>query len=150
MESRIGILSVLSVLGLVFTLAGCAPPPVDSGVASATAADAQSRPAELARLSWDAPTTRTDGTCLHDLQGFVVLWGQAPDRLANRRDLTVEQAQCRSTGTQSACGGVQRCSVGIGPLGSGTWYFAVRAKDGVGQESPLSETVSKSVGALER
>lgn len=83
-----------------------------------------------ATLSWEAPTTTTRGAPLTNLAGYRIYYGIDENNLEG----TIELA---GTGIQTYV---------IDDLGSGTWYFAVKALDSAGVESPLSEIVSKTIG----
>jgi len=80
-------------------------------------------------LSWSAPTRNTDGTQLKDLSGYRVYYGQSSGQYS--RTLSLPNSSLTS--------------VGIEGLATGTWYFAVKALSGDGQESSLSSQVSKYV-----
>jgi hypothetical protein len=82
-----------------------------------------------AALAWNAPTLRTDGTPLTNLAGFRIYYGQHPDALTQRIEVTDPAATAAS----------------VENLASGTWYFAASAVDSEGQESYLSGTVSKTI-----
>jgi len=83
-----------------------------------------------ATLSWDAPTSNTNGTALTDLSGYRIYYGASEDDL-------VQTVQIGNVGVQTYV---------IENLQPGTWYFAVRALSSEGTESPLSEVVSKTIG----
>lgn len=86
-------------------------------------------PAGTAQLSWQPPSTRTDGSPLEDLQGYRIKYGIAPDQLpclVEIRDPDV--TQWKVTG-----------------LSTGTWYFAVVSFDSGFVESDLSGVVSKRI-----
>jgi hypothetical protein len=82
-----------------------------------------------AMLSWQAPTTNTDGAALTDLAGYRIYYGMNAD------DLT-QTVQLTSVGLQTYV---------IEDLGSGTWYFAIKAVTNTGVESALSDVVSKTI-----
>lgn len=84
----------------------------------------------MATLSWQAPTTTTQGTALTDLAGYRIYYG------IDSSDLT-QSVQINSVGIQTYA---------IDNLGAGTWYFAIRAVTTAGAESALSEVVSKTIG----
>src|SRR4029077_15605693 len=83
-----------------------------------------------ATLSWEAPTTNTDGAPLTDLAGYRIYYGTDANNLT-------ASVQLRSVGLQTYV---------IDELGAGTWYFAVKAYTSGGAESPLSQVVSKTIG----
>jgi hypothetical protein len=80
-------------------------------------------------LSWTKPTRNTDGTLLTDLSGYRVYYGQTSGQYS--RTLSLPSPSLTS--------------VGIEGLATGTWYFAVKALATDGQESNLSQQVSKFV-----
>jgi len=82
-----------------------------------------------ALLTWDAPTTRTDGSPFDDLAGYKIYYGIAPDQLKCQieiRDPT-------------------RTASRVPELSPGTWYFAVVSFDSAQVESELSGIVSKQI-----
>lgn len=83
-----------------------------------------------ATLSWQAPTTTTDGEALTDLAGYRIYYG------TNASDLTAS-IQLTGVGLQTYV---------IDGLGPGTWYFAIKAVTSAGAESALSDVVSKTIG----
>ena len=83
-----------------------------------------------AMLSWQAPTTNTDGAALTDLAGYRIYYGMTADDLTQTVQLT----------------GVGLQTYVIEDLGSGTWYFAIKAVTRTSVESALSDVVSKAIG----
>jgi hypothetical protein len=83
-----------------------------------------------ATLSWDAPTSNTNGTALTDLSGYRIYYGASEDDM-------IETVQISNVGIQTYM---------IENLEPGTWYFAIRALSSEGTESPLSDVVSKTIG----
>jgi Fibronectin type III domain len=88
---------------------------------------------EQIRLSWEAPTTRTDGTPLTDIAGFTLYYGLASG----------EYAFLKALGSQT--------TAAVSGLEPGeTYYFAVTAFDHAGNESRFSNeatvTAPLSVG----
>ena len=75
------------------------------------------------RLYWDANTEP-------DLAGYVLVWGSSPG--VYTESVTVDAAVVSHEVTS---------------LAAGTWYFAVRAFNGAGLQSGLSNEVTVSVGA---
>jgi len=110
-------------------LAACHQDPTGLTTVSASTS-ASNKGTGTASLSWQAPTTNTDGKALTDLSGYSIVYGMNPD------DLT-ESIQLTGVGLQTYV---------IDDLGSGTWYFAIRAVASTGAESALSEIVSKTIG----
>ncbi len=82
-----------------------------------------------ASLSWQAPTQNIDGTPLGDLAGFRIVYGTSAGALSQ----TVEVANAGAT------------NYTVDSLGSGTWYFAIKAYTASGTESALSAVASKSI-----
>jgi ABC-type oligopeptide transport system substrate-binding subunit len=110
-------------------LAGCHEDPTRvSTVSAGTSATDQG--SGTAALSWQAPTTNTDGAALTDLAGYRIYYG------LNADDLT-QTVQLTGLGLQTYV---------IDDLGSGTWYFAIKAVTSAGAESALSDVVSKTIG----
>jgi ABC-type oligopeptide transport system substrate-binding subunit len=110
-------------------LAACHQDPTGLTTVSASTS-ASNKGTGTASLSWQAPTTNTDGKALTDLSGYSIYYGMNAD------DLT-ESIQLTGVGLQTYV---------IDDLGSGTWYFAIRAVASTGAESALSEIVSKTIG----
>ena len=83
-----------------------------------------------ATVSWEAPTTRTDGSALpsSELAGYRVYWGTDPNNLERMDEINP---------------GV--LSLHVANLEKGTWYFAVTALCSKGLESPKSEIGSKEI-----
>jgi hypothetical protein len=71
-------------------------------------------------LSWDAPTTNSDGSPLSDLAGYKVYYGTSSGSYTNSVDV----------------GNIAGASVSS--LASGSWCFAVTAYDTSGNESNYS------------
>ena len=110
-------------------LAGCHQDP--TGVSTVSAGtSATNKGSGTATLSWQAPTTNTDGAALTDLAGYRIYYGMNAD------DLT-QTVQLTSVGLQTYV---------IDDLGSGTWYFAIKAVTRTSVESALSDVVSKAIG----
>jgi hypothetical protein len=82
-----------------------------------------------ATVSWEPPTTRTDGSALTDLAGYRVYYGKDRTSLTHVVPIT-EVGQTRQF---------------IGNLDTGTWYFAVTAICSQGLESLKSEIGSKTI-----
>jgi hypothetical protein len=82
-----------------------------------------------ATLSWEPPTSRTDGSTLTNLAGYRIHYGTAPGEFTQK--ITIDNA-----GITSAV---------IEGLAPGTWYFAATAYDTTGVESDYSNVGSKTV-----
>ena len=112
-------------------LAGCNDSSSSGGVtASSTAAPTgASTGTGTATLSWQAPTTDTNGQPLTNLSGYIIYYGSSQANLSQTITLN-------TVGTQTYV---------IDNLTPGTWYFAIRAVTSSGTESALSDVVSKSI-----
>ena len=82
-----------------------------------------------ATVSWEAPTTNTDGSPLMDLTGYRIYYGSSPENLGH-------SVQINTIGLQTYV---------IDDLQAGTWYFAVMAVASNGTESSLSTVVAKTI-----
>jgi len=110
-------------------LVGCHQDP--TGLATVPAGtSATNKGSGMATLSWQAPTTNTDGAALTDLSGYRIYYGTDAEELSDSVQLT-------SVGLETYV---------IDGLGTGTWYFAIKAVTSTGVESALSEIVSKTIG----
>jgi fibronectin type III domain protein len=110
-------------------LVGCHQDP--TGVATVPVGpSATNKDTGTATLSWQAPTTNTDGAALTDLAGYRIYYGM------NHDDLT-QTVQLTGLGLQTYV---------VDDLGTGTWYFAIKAVTSAGVESALSDVVSKTIG----
>jgi len=110
-------------------LGGCHQDPTRVSTVSA-GTSATNKASGTATLSWQAPTTNTDGAALTDLAGYRIYYGTSATALSDTIRLT-------SVGLQTYV---------IQNLASGTWYFAVTAVASTGVESALSDVVSKTIG----
>lgn len=82
-----------------------------------------------ATVSWQPPTTRTDGTALSELAGYRVYYGKDENDLTHVVEIT----------------NAGQTSQHIENLDAGKWYFAVTALCSKGLESPKSEMGSKTI-----
>ena len=98
--------------------------------ASTNAVPSASSNTGAATLSWEAPTSNTDGTPLTDLNGYRIYYGSSATNLS-------QTVQITSVGMQTYV---------IDNLPAGTWYFAIMAVTSAGTESALSNIVSESIG----
>lgn len=82
-----------------------------------------------ATLNWTVPTQNTDGSALTNLAGYRIYYGTSASAMNQVVDIpTTGLTTYQITG-----------------LGSGTWYFAVRAYNSTGTESDLSNVASKVI-----
>lgn len=84
---------------------------------------------ESADVTWEAPTTNTNGSALTDLAGFRVYYGTSPSSLTQTADVP-------SAGATDYV---------VQGLTAGTWYFAVAAYTNTGVQSSFSSVVSKTI-----
>lgn len=82
-----------------------------------------------ADVSWVPPTTNTDGSALTNLAGYRIYYGTSTTTL--NRTVTVQ--------------GTAITTHRIENLGSGPWYFAVRAYNSDGSDSGPSNVASKTI-----
>ncbi len=120
------LVAVVLVGGLV--LAGCNNGNVADPANASTGADLPAGNG-MATVSWEAPTTTTTGSMLSNLSGYRIYYGLSQSDLSQVVNV-----------------GVNLQTYAIDNLGSGTWYFAVRAVTQLGVESELSQIVSKTIG----
>jgi hypothetical protein len=117
----------------VVPLAACNFHDDDSSASTGTAAPS-SAPSNLpsgpgtATLSWEAPTTTTQGTALTNLAGYRIYYGTH-----NNLSQTV------------LVNGVGLQTYVVDGLAQGTWYFAIKAVTSTGAESPPSNVVTKTI-----
>ena len=96
-------------------------------------------------LSWDAPTTNTDNTCITDQGGYNVYHSSASG--VYDTELLDVPAFCVDTGDDSGtgCGNVFRCNYTVTTLSDGMRYFVVTSVDLAGNNSDPSSEVSKLI-----
>ena len=81
-------------------------------------------------LSWQAPTSNTDGSTVTDINGYRIYVGTAPNAYTRSDETVTEPAAT------------------VGSLNEGqTYYFAVTAFDSTGTESEFSNEVSHTIPA---
>jgi hypothetical protein len=80
---------------------------------------------------WTKPTKNSDGTTLTNLAGYKVVFGNSASNLNQSKSISDPNAT----------------STTIAALGSGTWYFAVRAVNSSNVESSNSTVVSKTISS---
>lgn len=100
-----------------------------------------------AELAWFTPTTRTDQSCLRELEGFVIRWGRDPDALNQQREVPMSELDCEPTGRETECGEVWHCQHTVKGLSPGEWYFTVEAYDSGRRYSEPAGPVSKTITA---
>ena len=101
-----------------------------SGTASTPPAVAPQPPTGSARISWQAPSTNTDGTALTNLAGFYIHYGYSSAKLDHMVMIAA----------------VNTFSYVVDKLAAGsTYYFAVSSFTTNGVESDKSKVVSKTI-----
>jgi Fibronectin type III domain len=121
---------VIALVGAL--LAGCHESSTGSSTTTAVSGtQAPSAPSSegAATLSWEAPTTDTNGAPLSNLAGYRIYYGTDATNLT-------QTVQLMSVGVQTYV---------IDNLAPGTWYFAIKAVSATGAESVLSDIVSKTI-----
>lgn len=101
-----------------------------------------------ALLTWDAPNTRTDASCLTDLVAYRISYGTSPGFYPESRTVAVDELQCQDTGVRDQCGPVKTCSYKIEDLGEASWHFVIQAVDGNGSTSDYSNQAIKTIERL--
>ena len=113
-------------IAIAALLGGCRDP--GPGAAPTTPGQSASGPG-IATLSWEAPTTNTNGTALTDLAGYRIYYGPSDEQLDHHVDIN-------TVGLQTYV---------IEGLEPGNWHFAVMAVAANGAESKLSDIVLKTI-----
>jgi hypothetical protein len=114
---------------VLFALAGCNFHDDNSSASTtATPSNLPTGPGS-ATLSWEAPTTTTQGVTLTNLAGYRIYYGVYSNDLS-------QTVQLNGVGLQTYM---------IDNLGTGTWYFAIKAVTSTGVESQMSNVVSKTI-----
>jgi hypothetical protein len=96
-------------------------------------------------LSWNAPTSYSDQSCVTNLAGYTVNYGTSSGAYGFQESIPVGSANCVDTGVTSACGPVMSCSYTVKGLSKGKWYFSTSAYTADSTVSPLSNEASYSV-----
>jgi hypothetical protein len=121
--------NILLTLSLFIILAGC------GGGSGGVGATAGLTTTGTVSLTWDAPTTRTDGTSLNpatDLTTYKLYYGTSPGNYTQYIDVKPNvTAPYTTTDTVT--------------LVSGTYYFVVTAVDTLGNESAYSADVVRTL-----
>jgi len=124
------IMSILIATSFIAALAGCGG---GSGgtVGGVTGGSGGSGGTTTGTLSWNAPTTNTDGSALTDLAGYKVYYGTVSGTYAGSINMAGKNSTSLSVATLASTVPVR-----------GTYYIAVTAYDTSGFESNYSNEVS--------
>jgi hypothetical protein len=85
-------------------------------------------------LTWEAPTTHTDGSALNNIAGYRVYYGTAQRVYTEEVDVDIISPSL----TCQPVGSVTECTYVVTGLAARTWYFVVTAYDSYGNESSYS------------
>jgi|SRR5690606_38497101 len=96
-------------------------------------------------LSWEAPVTREDGSCLDDLAAYRISYGLAPGTYDKTETVSVEDMSAVDTGRSTDCGKIKSYSYVVEDLGTASWYFAVQAVDSAGNVSDYSNEAIRTI-----
>lgn len=96
-------------------------------------------------LSWEAPLTREDGSCLDALESYDISYGLSPGNYEKTEVVKVDDIKPSATGRSTECGEVKSYSYMVENLSPASWYFAVRAVDANGQVSDYSNEAIRTV-----
>ena len=119
---------------------------VDPAGGDQGSADAGAPVSRAALLTWDAPTSRTDGSCLSEVTSYRVSYGTAHEFYENVETVDSKNLQCTETAATGACGQkVLRCSYMVDRLSDASWHFAVQAVDSEGLVSDYSNERIRTV-----
>jgi hypothetical protein len=81
-----------------------------------------------AKVSWEPPTEREDGSALTSISGYTIYFGRDPENLEHSIEVSGDLTEYEIEG-----------------LEKGTWYFSVTARSDTGLESAPSPLVSKTI-----
>ncbi len=100
-----------------------------------------------ATLTWEAPTTNTDGSCVSDHAGYKVYYGTTSGNYTNTDD--IGNIACADTGMDAGtgCGNIYSCSYTVTGLSEASWFFSVTSYDTAGNESSYSNETGKVISA---
>lgn len=98
-----------------------------------------------ALVTWEAPTSKADGSCLSDLKSFRVSYGLSPGVYDSQQTVDAGSLSSVPTGKSDGCGEIRSFSYMIDKLGTASWYFAVQAIDEAGNVSEYSNEAVKTI-----
>jgi hypothetical protein len=103
------------------------PTPTTTATVTSTATDGSSNGA--AKLTWVPPTENTNGQSVSDLAGYYIYYGTDESDLSQIISVA----------------GADTTAYVVNGLGSGTYYFAVRAYNTMGMDSAQSDIASVTI-----
>ncbi len=119
--------ALMPLISLAFLLTACGGGKGASNISTAG----------TAKLTWDAPTTNTNGAALTDLSGYKLYYGISSGNYTNTKDI--------GTASCTDVGGKTECTYIVEGLAPGSYYFAVTAYNSIHIESDYSNEVNKTV-----
>jgi hypothetical protein len=97
-------------------------------------------------LTWDVPTTNTDGTPLTDLAGYELSMGTSANNYTRTINIPAGDSllSCKDGGyNKNSSINSARCSYTVSGLQQGEYYFAISAYNAAGKKSIYSNEVKK-------
>ena len=101
----------------------------------------------IVALTWDVPTTNTDGTPLTDLAGYELLVGTSPHNYSSTINIAVGDRllSCKDAGdNRDSSNKITKCSYTVAGLKQGDYYFVICAYNTSGNKSAYSNEVKKT------
>jgi hypothetical protein len=98
-------------------------------------------------LTWDVPTTCTDGTPLTDLAGYELLMGTSPNNYSRAINIPVGDGllSCKdASDNKNSSKKATKCSYTVTGLPQGDYYFVISAYNTYGNKSASSNEVKKT------
>ncbi len=100
-----------------------------------------------ALLTWEGPTRNADNSCLEDLKGYRISYGQEVGVYNESVDLELDELVGTRTGEVDECGEVMSYTFLIKELPTATWHFAIQAVDADDNVSDFSNSEQKTIGS---
>lgn len=98
-------------------------------------------------LTWDVPTTNTDGTPLTDLAGYELFMGTSPHNYTRTIKIPVGDSllSCNDVGdNKDGSKKTPKCSYTVRGLQQGNYYFVISAYNSSANKSVYSNEVKKT------
>jgi hypothetical protein len=99
-------------------------------------------------LSWRAPVTNVDGSCLDDLEGYRVHAGTESGVYTVERQVSLASGDlfCEQTAFDASCSvPVLTCTYVLPDLTPGSWFFSVQAYDTAMNHGPYSNEAEADI-----